>query len=219
MNDLWHFAPVSHVPSILFHGVVYSIQELDRRRLRVVDRASRDDDIRKGVGDVVKTSTMPYWGMLSLGMRQGIPHVLIRFGNEPVLWADTTFGDRNVWENGWRRDASYEFAERYVFVRGPEYAGGSPPEIYIERELPLTPIARSVYTYLRDETELLETCLRRLGIVCPVRLMTAGEKRWPFPDRCHEEYATNRAPHLARIRRYFEGLTVDSLRRGVEFEP
>lgn len=218
MMDLWHFAPLYHAPSILLHGAVYSIEELERRGLRVIDRASREDDIARGVGNVVKVSTQPYWHMLSRLMRDGIPHILVRFSADPVLWADTTFGDRNVWENGWNHGDSYEFAEQRVFVRKGQYAGGSPPEIYVARELPLTGVAISVYTYLREETGLLEDCLQRLGIRCPTRLMTAGERNWPFPDRCHDDYMANRGPHLDRLRRYFAGLTIASLRRGVEIE-
>lgn len=218
MTELWHFTPLSHVPCILFHEVVISIEELDRRRLRVPGRESKQDDIQKGVGNVVKTSSQAYWAMLSGEMRAGVPHVLIRYSADPVLWADTTFGDRNVWENGWTRGDSYEFAEQRVFVRKGQYAGQSPPEIYIERELPLSPYAKSVYAYLRDETSLLEGCLQRLGITCPVRLMTAGEKRQPFPDHCHDDYMRNREDHLGRIGQYLTTVTIDSLQRGVEFD-
>jgi len=219
MTDLWHFAPLSHAPSILFHRAVYSIEELERRGLRVIDRASREDDIRRGVGNVVKVSTQPYWHMLSRLMRDGIPHILVRFSADPVLWADTTFGDRNVWENGWNHGDSYEFAEQRVFVRKGQYAGTSPPEIYVERELPLTPHAKSLYTYLRDETEPLERLMARLGIGTPIRPVTAGPKARPFPDHCHDDYTSNRAEHLEKVRRYFDSLTLQSLQRGVEIEP
>ena len=216
--DLWHFTPLSHVPCILFHGALFSIEEMDRRKLTAPGRESRDDDIQRGVGNVVKTSTMPYWDMLSKEMRKGIPHVLIRYPADPVLWAGTSFGDRNVWENDWTLNDSYEFAEQHVFVRKKQHAGNSPPEIYIEQELPLVGLAKSLYTYLMDETRLLEGCLERLEIVCPagVRMMTAGEKGWPFPDYCHDDYMRNREGYLGRVEQYFGSLTINSLRRGVE---
>ncbi len=219
MTDLWHFTPLCNVPCIFFHGALFGIEELDRRGLIVPGRESREDDISKGVGNVVKTSTIPYWNMLGKDMRDGIPHVLIRYATDPILWADTTFGDRNVWENGWVQGNSYEFAEQYVFVRSGQYAGSSPPEIYIERELPLGQLTKSLYTYLGDETRLLEGCLNRLSIACPVRVLTAGERSWPFPDRCHDDYIRFREGRLARVEEYFGALTIESLGRGVEIDP
>lgn len=219
MTELWHFTPLSYMPCILLHGSLFSIEELDRRGLEVPGRESREDDIRKGAGNVVKTSTQPYWHMLSGQMRNGVPHVLIRFSADPVLWIDTTFGDRNIWENGWMRGGTYEFAEQYVFIRKGQYVGGSPPEVYIERELPLAGLARSIYTYLLDETRLLEKCLTRLGIDSPVKLMTAGVRNSPFPDRCHDDYMQNREESFRKTQEYFGTVTIESLHRGVEIEP
>jgi hypothetical protein len=213
MPDLWHFTPLSCVPCILLHGAVFSIEEADRRRVKVPTRASREDDVRRGIGDVVKVSTRPYWKMLSLVMRQGIPNVLMRFSNTPVLWAGTSFGDRNAWENGWRRDDSYEFAERFVFTR-PPYAGGSPPEVYVERELPLTE-AVAIHGYLGDETRSLEDCLKRLGLASPVRIMTARQN---FPDSCRADYMSNRGSHIEKVNTYFDRVSIESLGRGVEID-
>lgn len=94
--------------------------------------------------------------------------------------------------------------------------GSSPPEIYIEKELPLRGFVRSIHPYLLDEREILEGCLGRLGIAPPVRLVTAGPRARPFPDRCHDEYMANRDAHFHRVKNYFETVTMDSLRRGVE---
>ena len=218
ITDLWHFTPLSHVPCILAHGAIFSIEELARRGLNVPPRSSRDDDIRKGVGNVVKTSTMPYWKMLTLEMGRGVPHVFFRLSTEPVLWEDTSFGDRNVWENPWTRDRSYDFARDRIFVRR-NFVGSSPPEIYIETELPLAGLVRSIYPYLLDEREVLERCLCRLGIVPPVKPVTAGPRARPFPDRCHDEYVANRNAHFQRLQGYFETVTLESLHRGVEIEP
>ncbi len=190
-----------------------------RRGLNVPPRPSRDDDIRKGVGNAVKTSTMPYWKMLTLEMARGVPHVFFRLTTEPVYWEDTSFGDRNVWENGWTRGSSFEFARDRVFVRRENFMGSSPPEIYVEKELPLMGSVRSIHPYLLDEREILERCLGRLGIAPPVRLVTAGPRARPFPDRCHDEYMANRDVHFPRVKKYFETVTTDSLRRGVEIEP
>jgi len=219
ITDLWHFTPLCHLPCILYHGALFSIEELDRRGLRVPARESREDDIRKGVGDFVKTSTSPYWHMLSRVMRKGEPHVLIRLSTIPVLWAGTSFGDRNIWDNDWQQDSKYEFAEARVFVRREQFAGSSPPEIYVERTLPLPGVAEAIYTYLREETQVLESCLGRLRIAPPVRIMTAGEKNRPFPNFCHDDYIQNRAMHIERVRDYFATVASDSLRRGVEVEP
>lgn len=180
-------------------------------------RDSWEDDKARGVGNVVKLSSMPYWLMLGRYMREGIPHVFMRFPMDPiVLWQDASFGDRNIWEDGWTRGTTLEFARERAFVRKPQWSGNSPPEFYIQDGLDLDDNVVAMYTYMPDETRMLETCLHRLGIAVPSRLMTAGERNHPFPGSCHDDYVNRRMARLARIQEYFDSVTVESLDRGVE---
>ena len=216
-RSLWHFTRLACAPAILHHGALYSIEELERRGLTVPPRPSRDHDIACGVGDFVKLSTMPYWDMLSSLLRAGEPTVLIEFSTTPILLAGTRFGDRNVWEGGWILGDSFEFARDYVLVRKPRWRGGSPPEVYVARELRLVPHARRVLTYTIEEFQLLTECLNRLGIVPSVQIAPNGPQ-WPFPDRCHDDHQRARGSNLAKVREYFRHLTIESLDRGVEID-
>jgi hypothetical protein len=218
-RSLWHFTRLASVPCILFHGTIYSIQQLEARGLYVPARESRQADIDKGVGDYVKISTMPYWDMLSRLLRDGKPHVFIEFTTDPVLFEDTRFGDRNVWDNGWQNGDTFEFARDNVLVRRNkrDWVASSPPEIYVRTELPINPYARRILTYTREDYNLVNECLRRLAIQGD-RMMVIHGPSYPFPDSCHAAHLSARGPQAGRLQTYFNTLTINSLRRGVEID-
>jgi hypothetical protein len=218
-HRLWHFTRLASVPCILFHGAIYSIERLEALNLQVPPRESRQDDINKGVGNYVKVSTMPYWDMLSRLLRTGEPHVFIEFDTQPALFADTRFGDRNVWDNGWQSGDTFEFARDHVLLRRnkSEWVASSPPEIYIREELPLEPYAHRILTYTREDFTLVIACLERLNIQGAERLVIHGPNS-PFPGFCHGAHVDARAPHVARLQTYFDDLAIDSLNRGVEID-
>ena len=119
--------------------------------------------------------------------------------------------------DGWEPGSSLDFIKERVFVRHGEYYAGSPPEIYITELLELNGLVQTIITYLPNETRLLEKCLERLRISLPRRLYTAGEKQRPFPNNIHEKYIQSVSPRMDKIESYFERVTIDSLKRGVEF--
>ncbi len=217
VRNTWHFSPLCCVPSILFRNSLLSIEEANRLGLRVPARESRDDDIEKGVGDVVKLSHYPYWNMLSKIMRCGTPEVMFQLANDPILWAGTYFGNSNVWESVWQTGSSLDFASQKVFVSRSKWDGSSPPEIYIPKEVPLDGVLITIHTVLEEERTELQSCLRRLNLLSEIDLFTSGFSS-PFPDHCRDEYLQNQPEHFRRIRRYFRRVSEQDLGRGVELD-
>jgi hypothetical protein len=212
----WHFTPIICVPCILYHGRVLSIRQLERRGLVVPPRASKDDDIRAGVADVVKLSILPYWRMLGSIMRQGNVEVMLEFTVDPVLWDNTTFGSSNVWETCWERDESYDFAAEKVFVPRSQWCGTSPPEIYVAQELPIDGCLIKVHTVLEQERVELKNALHRLGIG-RVDVFTAGFS-FPFPSAAREEYLKRQPEVFEKVRQYLRNVSTANLREGVILE-
>lgn len=218
VRNTWHFSPLCCVPSILFRNSLLSIEEANRLGLRVPARESRDYDIEKGVGDVVKLShTYPYWKMLSKIMRRGTPEVIFELANDPILWAGTYFGNSNVWEFVWQTGSSLDFASQKVFVSRSKWDGNSPPEIYVPKQVPLDGILIRIHTVLDEERGELEGCLRRLNLLRGIALFSSGFSP-PFPGSCRDEYLKNQPEHFQGIRRYFGRVSEESLRRGVELD-
>lgn len=204
------------VPCILHYGRVFSIEQQARLGLLVPQRGSREDDIRKGVGDVVKISVLPYWKMLSALLRQGNPEVMLEFTNEPIYWEGTFFGNSNVWENAWTPGDTHEFAATKVFVPRSQWDTPSPPEIYVPRELPIADTLLKVHTILEEERVELKNCMQRLGFR-DLDVFTAGFS-FPFPNAGRDDYIKNSPPYFARVRGYLRNVTRESLARGVEIE-
>lgn len=218
VNNTWRFDPLCCVPSILFHGRLYSIERQQGLGLHVPQRESREDDIAKGVGDVVKLSAnYPYWKMLSCLMREGRPEVMLELTVDPILWEGTCFGNGNVWEAAWEQGEDFNFACEKVFVPRSKWDTTSPPEIYVPRELPLEGVLIRIHTVLEEEREELESCLDRLNLLENVELFTAGFSS-PFPNECREDYLANRAGPFDRVRKYLRQVTRRTLEKGVEIE-
>lgn len=216
VSKTWHFCPLACVPCILHHGRVLSIRQQERLGLVVPQRESRDDDIRKGVGDVVKISILPYWRMLSAILRQGKPEVMLEFTTEPIYWEDTFFGNSNVWENCWMSGDTYQFAAEKVFVPRSQWDAPSPPEIYVPRELPIRNTLVKVHTILEEERVELKNCAQRLEFR-EVDVFTAGFS-FPFPNAGRDDYLKNQPAHFQKIRRYLRNVDKQSLSRGVEID-
>lgn len=216
VSHLWHFTPLACVPCILHHGAVLSIQELERRGLVVPQRASRDDDIANGVGDVVKLSVLPYWKMLGASMRQGVPEAMLEFSIEPVLWSDTTFGNSNVWEACWVTAGTFEFAVEKVFVRQSQWDGQSPPEIYVANNLPLAGVLMKIHTVLDEERASLKACLDRLGYA-HFDIFAAGFSP-PFPSAAREDYLKHQPNVFKRVSDFLAKIDAKDLSKGVNLE-
>lgn len=216
VSKTWHFCPLVCVPCILQHGHLLSITQQERLGLAVPQRGSRDDDVRKGVGDAVKISVLPYWKMLGTFLRQGKPEVMLEFTTEPIYWEETYFGNSNVWENCWVSGTTYEFAAAKVFAPPRQWDAPSPPEIYIPGQLPLTNILMKIHTILEEERVELKNCMQRLGFR-DFDVFTAGFS-FPFPDVVREAYSKNQPSMFDSVRRYLRNVTLESLARGVELE-
>lgn len=216
VRKTWHFCPLVCVPCILHQGRLLSITQQDGLGLGIPQRGSRDDDIRKGVGDAVKLSILPYWRMLGTFLRQGKPEVMLEFTTEPVYWEETFFGNCNVWENVWVFGNTYEFAAAKVFVPPQQWDAGSPPEIYVPQELPLRNTLVKIHTILEEERVELKNSIHRLGFR-DIDVFTAGFS-FPFPDVVRADYLRNRAPLFGDVQRYLRNVTPESLARGVEIE-
>jgi hypothetical protein len=216
VRRLWHFTPLVCIPCILHHGKILSIEQQERMRLAVPPRASRDDDVRKGVGNDVKLSVMPYWKMLSGLMRNGGVETMLEFRIDPVLWDDTHFGNSNVWEGCWEKGSTFDFADTKVFVPRSRWDGGSPPEIYVSAELPIEANLVKVYTVLEQERMELKDALQRLGLQ-GIDVFSAGFSH-PFPDAGREEYLSRHPEVFERVKRYLQRVTRESLDKGVELE-
>lgn len=218
-RELWHFTPLQCVPCILNCRVLLSIEQLEQQGLKFPCRASYDDDIKAGVKDAVKFSTKPYWKMLSDVLRRGKPQALLRFACTPIYWDGTFFGDRNVWEFGWRKGNSFDFAREHVFVARDKYCAGSPPEIYVPESSPLEGQLGVICTYTEEERQMLSGCLERLDLGKNVRIFSAGHGYGsPFPNDCKQMYDDNRGSFIGLIRTYFERVTLESLSHGVELD-
>jgi hypothetical protein len=211
----WHFAPLVCVPCILFHGAILSIEKQDELGLTVPQRESRDADIAKGVGGVVKLSRLPYWKMLAKGMRTGKPEAILELTIDPIIWEGTYFGNANVWEIGWKTGESLEFASEKVFVSPSKWECASPPEIYVPEDLPLKGTLIKIYTVLEEERRELSDCLHRLEITGGVDVFAAGFSA-PYPDTCRDEYLKNQPEQFKPLREYLRSVSEDSLKRGIE---
>ena len=182
----------------------------------VPQRASREDDIARGVGDVVKLSVLPYWKMLGTSLRQGTPEAMLEFSVDPAFWADTTFGNSNVWEGCWETGSNYEFAAGKVFVPRSQWDGQSPPEIYVANHLPINGILRKVHTVLEEERVQLKSCLDRLGCA-QVDIFTAGFS-FPFPGAAREDYLKHQPKKFSKVSEFLRSVTAKELEKGVSFE-